>query len=129
MLYISVFLAHLHKEESGHHDGKKFSRHDGAPHTVDLPEDGEDQNGDDLKDERAHKRDHRGNDAVSESREKGRSIDIEAHQKKSKGIVQTTWHKPEYAKPYFTYSIAKQWNFDSEISENQINEFLAEFDL
>ncbi len=48
---------------------------------------------------------------------------------KSKGIVQTTWHKPEYAKPYFTYSIAKQWNFDSEISEDQISEFLAEFDL
>ena len=49
--------------------------------------------------------------------------------KKSKGIVQTTWHKPEYAKPYFTYSIAKQWNFDSEISEDRINEFLAEFNL
>ena len=79
-LRVSIFLAHLHKEESGHRDGKKLSRHDGAPHTVDLPEDGEDQNGDDLKDERAHKRDHRGNNAVSESREKGRSIDIEAHQ-------------------------------------------------
>jgi len=44
--------------------------------------------------------------------------------KKSKGIVQTTWHKPEFAKPYFTYSIAKQWNFDSEIDETIIENFL-----
>lgn len=44
--------------------------------------------------------------------------------KKSKGIVQTTWYMPEGAKPYFTYSIAKQWNFDAEINEIGVNAFL-----
>lgn len=47
--------------------------------------------------------------------------------KKSKGIVQTTWHKPEFAKPYFTYSIAKQWNFDCDVNENKVCEFLQVF--
>ncbi len=48
-------------------------------------------------------------------------------QKNSKGIVQTTWYLPEGSKPYFTYSIAKQWNFNAEIDENMINEFLGTF--
>lgn len=47
--------------------------------------------------------------------------------KKSKGIVQTTWYAPEGAKPYFTYSIAKQWNFDAEIGEETISAFLDAF--
>ncbi len=47
--------------------------------------------------------------------------------KGSLGIVQTTWHKPEFAKPYFTYSAAKQWNFNAIIGENDINDFLNRF--
>lgn len=47
--------------------------------------------------------------------------------KGSKGIVQTTWYAPEMSKPYFTYSIAKQWNFDADICETIINEFLSNF--
>lgn len=48
--------------------------------------------------------------------------------KKSKGIMQTTWHKPEYAKPYFTYSIAKQWNFNEKHDPIKVNKFLEIFD-
>lgn len=44
--------------------------------------------------------------------------------KNSKGIVQTTWYCPEGAKPYFTYSIAKQWNFDADADEAVISKFL-----
>jgi len=44
--------------------------------------------------------------------------------KKSKGIVQTTWYLPEGAKPFFTYSIAKQWNFNADVDEEKISAFL-----
>lgn len=46
--------------------------------------------------------------------------------KKSKGIVQTTWYMPEGAKPFFTYSIALQWNFNSRPDEKTVNKFLQE---
>ncbi len=48
--------------------------------------------------------------------------------KKSKGIIQTTWHRPEMAKPYFVYSGAKQWNFNTELDEQHVKAFLATFD-
>ena len=44
--------------------------------------------------------------------------------KKSKGIVQTTWYLPEGSKPFFTYSIAKQWNFNADVDEEKISAFL-----
>lgn len=44
--------------------------------------------------------------------------------KGSKGIVQTTWHRPEAAIPYFTYSASIQWNMDFEPDEEKINEFI-----
>lgn len=47
--------------------------------------------------------------------------------KKSLGIVQTTWHRPEHAKPYFTYSAAKQWNFTFEYKQEDIDAFVARF--
>ena len=44
--------------------------------------------------------------------------------KKSLGIVQTTWHKPEQAKPYFVYSAALQWNNKAEYSEKSVEEMI-----
>lgn len=48
--------------------------------------------------------------------------------KKSLGIVQTTWHKPEQAKPYFTYSAGKQWNFAAEYSCADIENFIKKLE-
>ena len=42
----------------------------------------------------------------------------------SKGLVQTTWYAPERSKPYFAYSIAKQWNFDAEVNKEAIDKLL-----
>ncbi len=43
----------------------------------------------------------------------------------SRGIVQTTWHRPEYALPYITYSISKQWNSTADISEECIGDLIS----
>ena len=82
VILISVSFAEGEEKGGGHCDGHDLGGDDGEPDAVELPDEGEDKDGGDLKDEGAEEGDQCGDDAVVKSGEEGGAVDCKARKEK-----------------------------------------------